>query len=622
MHFLYSRLRCPAANTALTWVAAALVLVFGLHVLFSGLAAFSNLNYLFSDYGVYTNAIWNLAHGHGFRFLVDQSYLKTHLSYSLALLSPLFHLFDCPRVLIVAQWMFLVGGAVLLLRTCRRLEVPNVLAAAIIAWVVVHPYTQSVFLSEFHGVSAYYLLIPWLTHALLFHRRWAWLPLVMSLGLREDAGLYLPVLLAYLGWFTGRRTGYVLAAISLGYALLAVLVVYPAVNGVSVFETRSAEISASWSAASLSLRLRESFWLVLPLLPVLWLNPKGWRALPAFAGWPWLITMLSGYPRQHGLQFHDAAVIMASLAAALPIALAGPPGRWVPSRVRPAVVLLLTLTLTAHGARGFFLGGARNDPVYTRRGPHGSMLLALAREVPREGLLLANQWLAVYFSLRPEVNTWRYWSPETQVPRLVVCSLAELYGPHTAFLREGLEDGSWGVRARHFPYYVLEQGARTEHHEELLHALAAQRLAVSGMPGHHQENRLLAGHGLVRHWPGERAAYPSTVAHGMPRRLAAGTWDVVFAYRALPPVWPDKTETGWFSLHRPGQDKALASAPIALPPDPSDPRSSHQALRIHLDQAEAIEARVTGACAELWLLHIDYVPWPDPDPAETTTAYR
>ena len=66
------------------------------HLLFSALAAFSAQNYLMSDYGVYTNTIYNIAHGNGFKFLSEHSYLRTHLSFSLALLAPLFWLYSSP----------------------------------------------------------------------------------------------------------------------------------------------------------------------------------------------------------------------------------------------------------------------------------------------------------------------------------------------------------------------------------------------------------------------------------------------------------------------------------------------------------------------------------------------
>ena len=42
-----------------------------------------------NDYGIYTNALWNTAFGEPFRYLVHQSYLAVHLSFTLALLAPL-----------------------------------------------------------------------------------------------------------------------------------------------------------------------------------------------------------------------------------------------------------------------------------------------------------------------------------------------------------------------------------------------------------------------------------------------------------------------------------------------------------------------------------------------------
>lgn len=608
MQRTFLQVRKVSAHAALAAAAWLLAALFAGHALFSALSAFSNLNYLFSDYGVYSNTIWNVGHGNGFRFLVDHRYLETHLSFSLALLSPLYYLFDTPRLLIFVQWLFLLAGGGVLLRTFRRLHIPPVLTASIVAWYVAHPYTQSVLLSEFHGVSAYYLLIPWLTHTLLFSRRWAWLPLAVALGLREDAGLYLPIILVYVAWFTRKRTGYILAGVSLAYALVAVLVLYPAINGISLFETRSAEVSPAWSTEDIRMRLQATFWLVLPMAPFLWLNARAWRPMLAFAGLPWLISMLSGHTRQFELGFHYPAVAMAALAASLPVALAAASDQRVQRGVKRAAGMLLALTLAAHAARGFFLLGARCDPVYTRPGDQGSMLCDLTADLPSEGLLLANRRLALFGALREEVSTWRYWKTESQDPDFVLCLFSEFYQPHTEFLREGLTRGTWGVRSGLFPYFVLERGVGRAPRHELLEWLAYRRLPAYSMPGHHQENRLLPGHGLARFWPGDRARYPVTVAHGRPRLLLPGDWDVVFTYRAFPPIWPDKSETGWFSLHRPGEALSLARGAVAIPPTAAVEDLQRQVLSIELDEPGEIEARMTGECAELWLLHIDFVP--------------
>ena len=94
--------------------------LFALHLLYSAMCAFSWKNFLMMDYGAYTNFLYNLAHGDGFRFLHEHNYLKTHLSFSFILLTPLVHLWASPLLLIVVQWLFLVGGATFLWRFLRR----------------------------------------------------------------------------------------------------------------------------------------------------------------------------------------------------------------------------------------------------------------------------------------------------------------------------------------------------------------------------------------------------------------------------------------------------------------------------------------------------------------------
>jgi uncharacterized membrane protein len=68
------------------------------------------------DYGIYFNMLWNTAHGDWFTYLTDQSYLRTHLSFSLVLLAPLFRLWDDPLLLTVIQWCCLLIGGLLFWR--------------------------------------------------------------------------------------------------------------------------------------------------------------------------------------------------------------------------------------------------------------------------------------------------------------------------------------------------------------------------------------------------------------------------------------------------------------------------------------------------------------------------
>lgn len=587
-------------RTGLPVLSGMLVVLFLGHTLFSMWAAYTQLNFLWADYGIYTNALWNVAHGQGFTYAVDQSYLVVHLSFSLALIAPLFWILDHPGLLIGVQWLFWVGGLGFLGLTLRRMAVPRMWSWAALVWFAVHPYSVSVMLSEFHGVSAYFLLFPWLAYTWTSAKpAWSWLPLVLTLGLREDAGILVaPICLAW-GWSQGRRLGLVQAGVSLGYSVLAILVMYPAFTGMSLLDVRARELTPAWTPDALRLRLDALIWLILPVIPLL--RKKGNTALIllGFLLVPLGISMASGDIKQYSLGWHYPAACMASLAAGLPFVLSRTSMK---DRVLPGAALMILLTVGTHAGRGFFLGGGRTDEVYTQTADRGRLLLELAREVPREGVLVTNQHLAVFLANRHHLQIWRNLDAEQDAVDLVVCSLQEVGKPATQFLEDGLRDGTWGVLHERFPYFVLQKGAEPSGNAGVLQMISRRRLSAAGMFSHRFDDRMSESGELIRHWPAEDSKFPQTVAFGLPRILSPGTWEIRFHYRMEPSPWPEHPLTGWLGVYRNGEDIPLHREEIR-----SGAGWQTQSLRIVLTEATPVEARVTGANAALWLRHIDFV---------------
>ncbi|MDD5708173.1 MAG: DUF2079 domain-containing protein [Kiritimatiellae bacterium] len=204
-----------------------------------------------TDHGRYTTMIWNCAHGAPFRYEVDRSYLATHLSFSLALIGPLFRVWDHPFLLCLVQCLLLAGGAAVLWHAGRRAGLPPLWLAALACFYVAYPMAQSVVLVEFHGVGLYLLTVPWLYAALAGPKPGhAWVPLALTLGAREDAFLVVLPMLIYFAVRTRRPMAITQTVAALAYGLAALFWIYPAINGASLFAVRSGWIPGAGAEAS------------------------------------------------------------------------------------------------------------------------------------------------------------------------------------------------------------------------------------------------------------------------------------------------------------------------------------------------------------------------------------
>lgn len=587
-------------------------LVFGCHLLYSAICAFSAQNYLMSDYGVYTNTIYNLAHGNGFKFMFEHSYLKTHLSFSFILLVPLFWLFRTPLLLIFVQWAFLLGGTMIMYRIMRRLKVSMLLTSMVLFFVSAFYMTQSVMLSEFHGVSAYYILLPWLLHELLFRRRLSVIPLLCIAGLREDGGLVaLPMLVFFAA--TGKwRSGYWLAGASLAYTVLAVCLLYPLINGVSIFEIRAGEasaagISSAMNSAAFIERARPLLWLAAVSLILVCIAGKGAAPVFIFPSVALLKAMLSGMSRQHSLAFHYPAPVIAAMACGMTLAVCSA-GKNQSVRTSLSAAAMLILMTVSHYLNGFFLGSRTDHGVYSSIDARIYPLHELSQEVQKEGMLAANRKLAPYFAMREDIMIWHYFDSESHVPDVAVCDIHELESGKLEWLRAALEKGEYGVTRIHQPYLVLQRGAPAT-----ATFLDTPILYPSIMPSHGGSSVFDRKAGLLKYWDGTARRAPVTLAYGMPVKLAAGSYTAVFSIRLLPDAEPEDKGFGQISIHRIHQADSITCVNLA---PPFNGEFQDYKLSFSLNTETTIEPRITGGGAELWALSIRILEdQPDNDPS-------
>lgn len=557
------------------------------------------------DYIRYTNALWNTAHGEWFRYWAGEaSYLGKHLSYSLALLAPLFHVWDDPFLLSVLQWLLIVAGGGLLLATGRRIGVPLLICASVLLFWVSYHFTQALQLCEFHGTVGYMILLPWLYWTLCGARRWAWLPLALLCGLREEAGLYaLPLLV----WFAARdrwRAGWWHAAAALAYVAVSVFWIYPAINDVpSIFSARKEifEGVAEPAPGMWQGRAQAIAWALLPILPFARRRLVPFMILVPL---PLAANLLSKWPPQYTLGIHYAANVMAALAIAMLESARRDHPRARPGAGWGTALLLVAATALSFQVRGFLLG-ARTElgPIYREPRLEGHNLWRfVAPHVPRGGALTSERDLQAMLANRRDLVQDRFQNPSSsRVPvSVAVCRLQRLTDEYADLLRRG----EWGVRYYDGRFVVLEQGAPVEKNAELLGDFGRSVFGFGYTRSRYGSNRVDPERGLARFWQGVNSSNDYPVSTGSVVNVRAGTHRFEIWYR---------TEPVRGAVDRPGRIilKVKSSARNNLTND--IPLAGHGRWQLcQIDFAVTnktrIELMVMGGANPLWLNRAIFIP--------------
>ncbi|MBI1871145.1 MAG: DUF2079 domain-containing protein [Chlamydiae bacterium] len=427
----------------------------------SDYAAFSWGKFTFSDYGKYTNTIWNCGHGHFFKYLVDYTYLSTHLSFTLALLGPFFLIWDNPFLLSFIQWMGLLTGGFILWRMAREGRCGENLTAAILFFYVANPFTQTVMLSEFHGVALYFCLIPWLYHCLSSHKKYVGLPFILLLGLREDTGWVIAPMLFYFGVKDRWRLGYLLAALAFLYSFFAISVLFPFFGGVGFLQRRG---KVSDLIEFQVFKFHWEQW-ILRLKPLLWwglsasffLRKKGWIPLLLFPSSALAISLTSKLPPVYLLKYHYSVGIITCLTMAIIEALTQrlkvEPGSF--HGLRYALFLVL-VTLLWHHAAGFLPFGKSNNRIYSTLHPEGQNILQVVKHIPKEGLLLCQDDLAGFCANRKELMTWEYFDSRRYRPHVILVKLKSL-GRYRKEYEALIQSGEFLVKYDHDGFIIWER---------------------------------------------------------------------------------------------------------------------------------------------------------------------
>lgn len=314
------------------------------------------------DLGNMAQAVWSTAQGRPLETtdIAGEQFVRlgAHVDPILVLFAPLAWTGALPQALLVAQAVAVAAGALPAYWLGRRWLGDERLAVAAAAVYLLYPPLQWATLTEFHPVT---LAAPLLMFCIWAaeERRYAVLTVcaVLAALTKEEVGLAL----AMLGlWMVvrglGRRYGAVLAAASLAWVALAVLVIIPRFNDGrgSAFVDRYATLgddgggvvrtllTRPWEAAELVASYDRLSYLVALLAPLAFLSLAA-PLLAAGALPEVLINVLSDWFPQYSIEFQYVAVIVPFLVAAAILGLGtlrrrGRPGWLARGLERPGAV--------------------------------------------------------------------------------------------------------------------------------------------------------------------------------------------------------------------------------------------------------------------------------------------
>lgn len=589
--------------------------------LWAGICSYSWLRNRLSDYGIYLNMMWNTAHGAPFRFLLEGSYLRVHLSFTVGLLGFAFRILDHPGLLVVLQWLCSLGGVVILLILARRFEVPLLPAAAVSFFYSGYRFVQALHVHQFHGVALYLICLPALYASLRLKSPWAWLWLILTLGIREDAFLIsLPVLL-FFAWQDRRWSPRIMALTAVLYGALAIFFLYPSINGISIWKKRAAEIPAfdelfAGFRSSLPRRLRAVFLVVLPLV-------AAGRYFPVAFFFPSValgIALASKWPSQQGLGSHYAAGVAALMACGLTEAFirardwhsdhqGGALFNWGPS------LWLALSTIAVHVESGFLPRGGKSDRKFYEFNKEVWAALGAAQKIPREGILITGDALIPLCGNRRDVLVWHV-PKRVETYDHIFADIRELRSLEGGMIWEGLSRGEWGVLFNNGRYVILTRGFSAAANDEVLRP--GWIYYVYGKRGHGGVDRVVDGF-PVRYWEGDGSRAPINLAHGFSWPLPPGEYSFYLEYWAQSPRRIVKRHWGWFSLHERDRPEDIARAYIPLEPRRE---TSWQILRLDFTNTieRDVEIRLTGGDAPLWLYRVYWRKGRDGEKGDATCS--
>ncbi len=224
--------RIEAGSTRLGWWVAAAGAAYAVATSWLVMRKLSSFIAL-GDIHSFENILWNTCRGRVLYWgAVGTNSLGDHVSPTLALLAPIYALWQHPATLIVAQRILMAVAALLVYKLASHVLDSPPAGALLGVASLLYPPMHGANLECFSPILMSVPLLLWTFLCYETRRfRWMWLALLLSIGVKENVPLVLAGFGLYIALFRGdRKRGLIVLGLAVVWFLLSVRVIMPGLS--------------------------------------------------------------------------------------------------------------------------------------------------------------------------------------------------------------------------------------------------------------------------------------------------------------------------------------------------------------------------------------------------------
>jgi uncharacterized membrane protein len=397
---------------------------FGLLLGWLSFARYHGYNAGMYDLGNMAQSIWNASQGRPLTITVSDgqlSRLGLHVELIYYLFVPIFRFFPDPRILLAAQTLVFVLGAIPVYRIARRHTDRVVVARSMALIYLIYPTAQTSVLFDFHGDT---LAMPLLLFALDAFEERAWRKYAMFVLLALSCKFYVALPVAGIGfyafvWGGQRKAGLWTMAIAVLYGIVTFFIIRPMFAMSDASPTGSymsfyfGQLGQIWATSGE--RLINAIVVFGPVMLIAW---RGWRWLFVIAPVALAVLLSTGPGPSYDYRYHHYALVVPFLMMAM---IEGFERSQAPSRRRNIfgqlglnvmIVIIFSVLLVDTPFNPLYWAGIPGQGIdssaYGRTPRDAVKDVFLEEEVPERAPLATSQFLGAYLANREVLYLVRY----------------------------------------------------------------------------------------------------------------------------------------------------------------------------------------------------------------------